>query len=135
MDILTETQLEALRAVMNRIIPPGDGPGAVEAGAADYLTRQLHGDLNHVLPAYRSGLDSLDREADLTYGSRFAELSTARQDSLLFAVELDQVHASWEESASRFFNMLLHHTAEGYYSNPGNGGNRDEVSWKMIGFR
>jgi gluconate 2-dehydrogenase gamma chain len=30
--------------------------------------------------------------------------------------------------------MLVNHTMEGFYSDPGNGGNRDAVSWKMIGF-
>jgi hypothetical protein len=28
----------------------------------------------------------------------------------------------------------VEHSAEGFYSDPGNGGNRDNIAWKMIGF-
>jgi hypothetical protein len=30
--------------------------------------------------------------------------------------------------------MLAEHCAEGFYSDPGNGGNHSESAWKMIGF-
>ena len=32
-----------------------------------------------------------------------------------------------------FFEMVRNHTLEGYYGSPRHGGNRDEVSWKMLG--
>ena len=31
--------------------------------------------------------------------------------------------------------MMVEHVLEGFYADPGNGGNRDAVSWKMIGYR
>ncbi len=30
--------------------------------------------------------------------------------------------------------MLVRLTAEGYYGDPGNGGNREAASWQMIGY-
>ena len=33
-----------------------------------------------------------------------------------------------------FFQTAVEHAMEGFYSDPGNGGNHDGVSWRMIGF-
>ena len=30
--------------------------------------------------------------------------------------------------------MIVEHCAEGFYSNPENGGNKDGIAWEMIGF-
>jgi len=38
---LTESEMQTLRSVVDRLIPAGDGPGALEAGAADYIDRFL----------------------------------------------------------------------------------------------
>ena len=32
-----------------------------------------------------------------------------------------------------FFDLLLTHTRQGFYGDPRHGGNRDLVSWKMVG--
>ena len=32
-----------------------------------------------------------------------------------------------------FFNLVRSHTLEGYYGAPRHGGNRDAVSWRMLG--
>jgi len=34
---LSEQEMATLRAVVDRLIPPGDGPGALRAGAAEYI--------------------------------------------------------------------------------------------------
>ena len=39
-------------------------------------------------------------------------------------------------AAGRYgFPGLIIHAIEGYYSDPGNGGNHDSISWQMIGYR
>jgi gluconate 2-dehydrogenase gamma chain len=133
--LFTATQQQTLQAVLDRLIPPDDYPGAWEAGVGDYLYRQLDGgDLRLLLPAYRDGLNALDVEAEAQYDSRFAALDAAQQDALLHALETGRTETPWPLSPQDFLRMLAHHAAEGYYSDPGNGGNRDEVAWKMIGF-
>lgn len=131
---LTETQQNTLHAAMDRIIPPDDFPGAWDAGVGDYVTRQLNGDLRTLLPTYRYGLDGLEAEAQTRFDTAFSSLTAAQQDALLRDVAANTVQTFWLVGPSAFFGLLIQHTAEGYYSDHGNGGNRDEISWKMIGF-
>jgi hypothetical protein len=132
--LLFDTQLATLRAALDRIIPPDDHPGAWEAGVGDYILRQLAGDLAHLQDVYRAGLDALDYEALAAAARPFAELGPAAQDELLARIGRGDAQVPWPVEAPVFFAMLCEHAAEGFYSDPGNGGNRGGVSWRMIGF-
>ena len=132
--MLTETQRATLRALIDRIIPADDFPGGWEAGVGDYLERQFAGDLSDLLDVYRAGLDALEVEARATSGISFAALAPDAQDELLRRVELGEVVTDWPVDAAAFFRAATEHAAEGFYGDPGNGGNRGEVSWRMIGF-
>jgi len=132
--MLTKSQWATLRALIDRIIPTDDFPGGWEAGVGEYLDRQFAGDLCHLLDWYRAGLDALEVEARMTAGVNFAELAPAAQDELLRLVEVGEVAADWPVDPAGFFRTAAEHAAEGYYGDPGNGGNRDGVSWRMIGF-
>ncbi len=132
--MFTDLQMKTLQAAVNRVIPADEWPGGWEAGVGDYLMRQFGRDLKDAVDVYRRGLDGLEAEALANHGAGFAGLETAAQDVLLTAVEGGETQAAWSTDAAAFFTMLCHHCAEGYYSDPGNGGNRGGVSWKMIGF-
>ncbi len=132
--MLTESQRATLRALIDRIIPSDDFPGGWEAGVGDYLDRQFAGDLCHLLDMYRSGLDSLEVEARATAGVSFTEFAPDAQDELLHRVELGKLVTDWSVDPAVFFRTAAEHAAEGFYGDPGNGGNRGEVSWRMIGF-
>ena len=132
--MLTEPQRATLRALIDRIIPADDFPSGWEAGVGDYLDRQFAGDLCHLLDLYRAGLDALEVEARATAGVSFAALAPAAQDELLRRVELGEVVTDWPVDPAVFFRAAAEHAAEGFYGDPGNGGNRGEVSWRMIGF-
>ncbi len=132
--MLTESQRATLRALIDRIIPADDFPGGWEAGVGDYLDRQFAGDLCHLLDLYRAGLDALEVEARATAGVNFAELTPDAQDELLRKVELGEVVTDWPIEPAAFFRTVAEHAAEGFYGDPDNGGNRDGVSWRMIGF-
>jgi hypothetical protein len=135
MQLFDETQLNTLQAVVNRIIPPDDDPGGWEAGAGDYIQRQLTGDLAHLLLTYRAGLDLIEAESQACHDRPFNELSPEEQDILLSKLEHGDVQRLWSIDPADFFLMLIHHTAEGFYSDPeNNGGNRDHIAWQMIGF-
>jgi hypothetical protein len=49
-------------------------------------------------------------------------------------IEAGEVLTVWEVEPRYFFNLLVNTTAEGFYSNPEQGGNRDAISWTMTGF-
>ena len=132
--MLNDTQLATLRAALDRIIPADDFPGAWESGVGDYILRQLQGDLSSLLETYQAGLDGLDHEALAASSRPFAALSTEAQDALLARIDRSEAQVPWAIDAQSFFRMLCEHAAEGFYSDPGNGGNREQAAWRMIGF-
>ena len=118
---MNETQTMTLRAAVDRIIPPDDlNPGGAEAGAYDYLLRQLApgGDLVTRNAEYETGLDALDALARRTHAAPFATLSPDAQDTVLIA---------FEQQAPAFFRAFVEHAQEGFYTSP--------VAWEMIGWR
>lgn len=119
---------------MDRIIPPDEFPGAWDAGVGDYLARQFERDLRSQVEAYQLGLAALEAEAMAVRGTGFAVLDAAAQDRLLSRMEKGEVIAVWPVNPATFFQTVVTHVMEGYYSDPGNGGNRDGVAWQMIGF-
>jgi len=132
--MFSTSQLATLHSLMDRIIPPDEDVGAWEAGVGDYLMRQLNGDLRAELETYRAGLDALDAEAEAYAQTSFAALPPTKQDALLRRIEAGQVERAWPIDPAHFFQTVVEHVAEGYYSDPGNGGNRNGVAWQMIGF-
>jgi len=129
-----DQQLRCLRALLDAIIPPDDYPGAWDAGVGEYLMRQLRGDLAASLPHYLSFLRGLDAEAQTLYGESFASLDLARRTALLSKIENNELAGFGTIEPAVFFRQIVEHCAEGYYSDPGNGGNRDGAAWQMIGF-
>lgn len=132
--MLSDRQNEILRALVNRIIPADDDPGGWEAGVGDYLAGQFNRDLRHVESLYALGLESLDAEARSVFFQPFDRLPDSLQDELLTRIEAGRVATLWVVQPAAFFVMVVNHCAEGFYSDPGNGGNRDGVAWKMVGF-
>lgn len=131
---MTEAQRQTLRAVLDCLIPPDDFPGACDAGVSDYLMRQFQTDLAPRFDFYCSGLDALDSEAAARFSNSFSQLTTAQQVSILESVETGEVITEWAIPPRTFFDLLVNTTAEGYYSNPEQGGNRGAISWAMVGF-
>lgn len=125
---------DILPAVVDCLIPPDDFPGAYDAGVCDYIEQLLQTDLAEHAEFFRAGIDAIDREALATYNTRFAALTHDQQISTLERIESGAVKTSWPISPARFFEMLVNTTAEGYYSDPQQGGNRGRVSWVMTGF-
>lgn len=132
--LLADPNLDILQTLVNRVIPADDYPDGWEAGVGDYLLAQFEGDLKLALPIYRAALPSLDAEAQAAYGRGFAELDPSEQDAVLTRIETGKVATVWAVDPAAFFRMAINHCAEGYYSDPGNGGNKDSASWQMIGF-
>ena len=73
---------------------------------------------------YREGLAKADSIADTRYHQALAQLPTDQQ--LACAQEL-------ERTAPDFFALLVGHTMQAFYGSPRHGGNRDAVSWRMLG--
>ena len=133
--MLTSNHWNILRSLMNRIIPQDDFPDAWEAGVGDYLARQFERDLRSQVETYQLGLEALEAESQAFAGKGFTELDTSAQDVILSRLEAGQVMLSWLVNPTEFFHTVIEHVMEGYYSDPGNSGNRDSIAWRMIGFK
>jgi hypothetical protein len=131
----TDQQVAVLRAALDCMIPPDDFPGAWDAGVGDYLARQFASDLASLREPYAIWLDSLDAECRAARSVGFADLDPLGREALLMRIEDGEVATAWPLNPQEFISLLARHAAEGYYSDPANGGNRDAVSWTMVGFR
>jgi Gluconate 2-dehydrogenase subunit 3 len=131
---LTKQLQQTLRAAVDRIIPCDDYPGAWQSGVGDYLQRQFESDLRPVFDDYCAGLRALETESLVRFRQSFDLLSDLEQDTVLLQIEAGEVLTAWEVAPSFFFKLLVKTTAEGFYSDPEQGGNRDRVSWVMTGF-
>ena len=131
---LSESLQETLQAIVDRIIPGDDYPSAWGAGVGTYLERQFEKDLAPFFADYCEGLTSLDAESIARFQRHFCSLSDEEKDRVLSHVEAGDVITPWSIPPTAFFKLLTDTTAEGYYSEPEQGGNRDGLSWAMIGF-
>lgn len=155
---LSKPERAFVEAAVARIIPADDlGPGAKEAGVADFIDRQLAGPYGRaenwymqgpwrmgadeqgyqlrLTPAqlYRTAIADIDDHAQKQYGKPFAGLDPAKQDQVLDAIDKDELELP-NAHARTFFEMLVQNTVEGFLADPVYGGNRDFIGWRLVGF-
>lgn len=123
-DYLTDQQARVLSALCDQIIPADDFPSASQAGVVTYIDRQLARHYRRHQDTYRQGLRHAEVTSRRRFGRGLAEISGPQQLEIAIALE--------KENRS-FFDLLVRHTMEGYYGSPRHGGNRDAVSWRMLG--
>lgn len=84
---------------------------------------------------YRIGIAALDRHAMQQYEQRFKDLDAKDQDTIVGDMAEGNIDDFDPElTAQSFFQNLRRHTAEGMFSDPAYGGNRDMVGWKLVGY-
>src|ERR1035437_390757 len=119
-------------AICEQLIPSDEFAGAGDAGAVDYIDRQLSGHLRESRQLYQTGLEGVDRSSLEKYGTRFRLLAPAQQVELMRLIERGSAPESgWSAvSQRRFFAAILSHTMQSYSRH---GGNRDGVGYRSIG--
>ena len=128
---LTPAQLKTLEAFVDRLIPADElGPGAVAAGAQNYINVQLAGYLSGEKAAFVAGLDGMEAYAKRTHGAAFTELSPEKRDAVLTAMDTDK--ADGFTGARNFFNRARRLTLEGTFGDPHYGGNNNGIGWDII---
>jgi gluconate 2-dehydrogenase gamma chain len=130
--IFTRRETALLEAIAARILPTTDTPGAVEAGAVNYIAEALAGPYRPLLSCYRRGLRQLDQYAQASRGQPFPELAESQQDALL--AELESGTVTQVSDGTLFFELVRGHILEGVFGEPSYGGNRDLVGWRLVGF-
>lgn len=104
----SESQRALVATALDRLIPPqGKMPGAGEAGTADYIDGITVGSAQ-LARLLSDGLQDIEIAA-AEFGSSFEDLNGDQQDEVLREVE---------SASPGFFDALVRHTYNGYYSNP-----------------
>jgi gluconate 2-dehydrogenase gamma chain len=131
----TDAEAAMVNALCDRIIPADDDPGAAWAGVVEFIDRKLVGYHRRYQSLYRVGLQGVSESSLILFKRTFVDLTAAQQDELLRRIEAnDAPGPAWSKvRAGDFFNRLVDHTLQGFYGGPRHGGNRDEVSWHMLG--
>lgn len=118
--------------------PPGEndprtGFGVIWVSDED-IERYGYQSILNAREAMRIGLSATDRYANERFGSDFTELDEDEQDTLIQEI-LDGDATGFEPlTSTRFFHLMRRYTAEGLFSDPVYGGNRDFVGWRLIGY-
>lgn len=80
----TSEQFAALRRLSDLLMPAaGENPGALEAGAAEFLDFLIGASPHDRQALYRQGLDKLNGNSQKRYAKGFADLSSTQADSVL----------------------------------------------------
>ncbi|WP_312905578.1 gluconate 2-dehydrogenase subunit 3 family protein [Stutzerimonas nitrititolerans] len=154
----SEGEVREMQAIVNRLIPADDlSVSGSDAGCVVFMDRQLasnYGDASRLYMAapfqegtpeqgdqsrftprerVRLGLVGLEKLCQSRHQQSFSALAPEQQDALL--AELEKGEVELEGMGSKlFFEQVLGNTMEGFFGDPIYGGNRDMVSWKMVGF-
>lgn len=133
--VLTAAEAQTLGAMCERLIPADQDSGAGWAGVVNFIDRQLAGPYKKLRKSYRQGLAGTDQTSQSRFGRTFAELNARQQDEILTVLEkADAQGDAWRQlSPQGFFELVLAHTMQGFYGDPRHGGNREGVSWRMVG--
>ncbi len=131
----SDEEARILGAICDRIIPPDQDPGATQAGVVNYIDQQLAGFFRQHQQTYREGIAAVDQASRARFGKEFGRLTAERQDELLTAMEKNEAPGeAWKSVSPRqFLDLVISHTMQGFYGDPRHGGNRDAVSWRMLG--
>jgi gluconate 2-dehydrogenase gamma chain len=122
--VVTESQVRTLAALCDQIVPADDWPSASQAGVLIFIDRQLTGPFRRHRKAYRVGIEATERLCRDRFGVELAAASPAQQLEIAKALE---------QQNPAFFRLLRQHTMQGYYGSPRHGGNKDAVSYRMLG--
>jgi gluconate 2-dehydrogenase gamma chain len=123
-ETLSAQEARTLAALSDQIIPADDYPSASQAGVVTYIDHQLSRHYKCHCAAYTAGLRQADGVSADRYGRSLADASPQQQSATVRALE---------QKNRKFFELVRAHTFEGYYGSPRHGGNRDAVSWRMLG--
>ena len=143
----TEKEASLIDAITEQIIPTDEWPGAKDAGVINYIDKQLLGPYLRHQVKYRSGLAAVQASCNQLYGNKFESLSWDDQTEFLKKMEAGKLadleigdkpnspeNKIWKEISDKtFFGLIRDHSMQGFYGSPRHGGNKNYVSYKMIG--
>ena len=155
---LTVTEAAFLSAAYDTFIPADRlSPSGTDCGLVTYIDRQLAGAWGNGARFYRNGpflpgkpehgyqlpltpreyfaagIKAVNAWTRKVYGKDFDRLAPAERDAALKAMETGKAEFA-DFNAKPFFEALYQTAMEGFFADPIYGGNRNKVSWRMVGY-
>jgi gluconate 2-dehydrogenase gamma chain len=155
---LTAPEVAFLSAAVDAFIPADElTPAGTECGVVTFIDRQLAGawgggakmyrqgpfrkakpEYGYQLPLtprqfFEAGIVATNAWTRKLHGKDFDRLAPKQREEALKALEQGKAELA-DFDGKPFFEALLHITMEGFFSDPIYGGNRNKVSWRMVGF-
>ena len=131
---ITVDESSLLDALVEQIIPTDEWPGGRDAGVTNFIDLQLTGPYTRFQEIYRKGLKAIQVTCTTKFQKRFEELPFDEQTRFLKTMESGKMEGeSWGQGFDRqFFGLIRNHSLQGYYGSPRHGGNKGNVSYKMM---
>ena len=132
----TDAEAACVIALSEQIIPADEhGGGAAEAGVIHYIDRQLVAVFDYDQVVYQQGISALQSTCLELYQKRFESLDPETRYEVCSRLEKNELlHEAWGElEQSRFFSLVVSHSMQGFYGAPRHGGNRNYMSYQMMG--
>ena len=132
---LNEGEIGLLDAIVEQIIPTDDFPGGKWANVTNFIDKQLNSYYRKHQIAYRDGLAALEKTVIQLKGKKFEDLTFSDQTAILEKMETGEFSGDYwkDHSSAGFFDMVRQHSLQGYYGSPAHGGNREYISYRMLG--
>src|SRR5271170_3632580 len=109
------TEYKTIDQLTELIIPKDEGPGARDAGVAEFIDFMVAHDDDLQYP-FRTGLAWLDAFAIEKQGADFASLPQSQQEALLRKLAYKAQQSPTEVQGQEFVALLRKYTVLGYYT-------------------
>ena len=132
----TPAEASCVIALADQIIPEDEhGGGATEAGVIHYIDRQLVAVFDYDQVVYQRGIDALQQSCLQLGSATFEELDPEQRLEICLRMEQGTLPTEFWTGVDQqqFFNLVINHTMQGFYGAPRHGGNRDYMSYRMMG--
>ena len=132
----TPAEADCVMAMCEQIIPEDEhGGGATEAGVIRFIDRQLIAVFDYDQLIYQRGIAALQSTCIAAANKRFEKLDGHVQLEMLERMEAGTLpEDQWGEvGQQQFFRLVVAHTMQGFYGAPRHGGNKNYMSYQMMG--
>jgi gluconate 2-dehydrogenase gamma chain len=130
----TTSEAQLMDALADQIITPDEWPGGHESGVTNFIDRQLVGPYVRFQAKYRKGMTTIRETCEIRYGKKFEDLGWDEQTVFIETMEAGKMkEPSWAGGFDKeFFSMIRDHAMQSFYGSPRHGGNKNNMSYKML---
>lgn len=130
----SNAEAQLIDALADQIIPPDEWPGGRESGVTNYIDKQLVGPYKRFQEKYRKGLQAIQNTCETEFQRKFEKRAWDEQTAFLEQMEAGKMNNPvWTNGFDQeFFSLIRDHSMQAFYGSSRHGGNKDNVSYKML---